>query len=196
MLAREAEALAHLVREKTGGNPFFVKQFLTALHDHGVITFDRGARRWRWDLARIRALGYTDNVVELMVGKLHDLPAETQQALKLAACLGASMDADALGVVFEGEPEAALRAAFEADLLLRTNGSYRFLARSGPGGGLLAHPRQRAGDGAPAHRAAACWRARRPRSSRMTSSTSSTSSIKEPRSSRRKRSGSGSPGST
>ena len=122
----DAEALAHLVRDKTGGNPFFVIHFLTTLHQHGLISFDRVARRWRWDLARIRAQGYTDNIVELMVGKLHDLPAETQQALKLAACLGASMDAEALGVVFEGEAEAALRAAVEADLLLRMNGSYRF----------------------------------------------------------------------
>ena len=71
----EAEALAHLVRDKTGGNPFFVIHFLTTLHQHGLISFDRGARRWRWDLARIRAQRYTDNVVELMVGKLHDLPA-------------------------------------------------------------------------------------------------------------------------
>ncbi len=122
----DAEALAHLVREKTGGNPFFVIHFLTALHRRGLIAFHRGTRCWRWDLARIRAQGYTDNVVELMVGKLHDLPAETQEALKLAACLGASMDADALGAVFEGDPEAAMRAAFEEDLLLHMNGSYRF----------------------------------------------------------------------
>ena len=80
--AAEAAPLAHLVREKTGGNPFFVIQFLTALHRQGLIAFDRDARRWRWDLARIRAQGYTDNVVELMVGKLHDLPAETQEALE------------------------------------------------------------------------------------------------------------------
>ena len=107
------------MREKTGGNPFFVIQFLTALHQQGLIAFDRDARAWRWDLARIRAKGYTDNVVELMVGKLHDLPAETQEALELAACLGASMDADALGVVFGRDPDAALRAALEEDLLLQ-----------------------------------------------------------------------------
>ena len=75
--------------QKTGGNPFVVIHFLTTLHQHGLIAFDRVARRWRWDLARIRAQGYTDNVVELMVGKLQDLPVETQEALKLAACLGA-----------------------------------------------------------------------------------------------------------
>ena len=69
------------MRDKTGGNPFFVIQFLTALHRQGLIAFDGDARAWRWDLARIRAQGYTDNVVELMVSKLRDLPPETQEAL-------------------------------------------------------------------------------------------------------------------
>jgi predicted ATPase/signal transduction histidine kinase/tRNA A-37 threonylcarbamoyl transferase component Bud32 len=122
----EAEPLAHLVREKTGGNPFFVIQFLAALHQRGLISFDRAGHRWRWDLARIRAEGYTDNVVDLMLSKLHGLPSETQEALKLAACLGARMDADALAVVFERNPEVALRAAIEDDLLLQVENAYRF----------------------------------------------------------------------
>jgi predicted ATPase len=50
-------------------------------------------------LARIRAKGFTDNVVDLMVGKLSRLPDKTQDALKLLACLGnaaeiASFDCD------------------------------------------------------------------------------------------------------
>jgi predicted ATPase/signal transduction histidine kinase/tRNA A-37 threonylcarbamoyl transferase component Bud32 len=123
---QEAAPLAALVHEKTGGNPFFVVQFLNTLHRQGSIAFDRDSRRWRWDLARIRAQGYAENVIELMAGKLHDLPAETQDALKLAACLGASVDPDTMGLVFGRSPEAALRPAFEQDLLLRTNGAYRF----------------------------------------------------------------------
>jgi predicted ATPase/signal transduction histidine kinase/tRNA A-37 threonylcarbamoyl transferase component Bud32 len=122
----EAAPLAHLVREKTGGNPFFVIQFLTALHRQGLISFDREARCWRWDLGRIKAQGYTDNVVELMVSKLHDLPPDTQELLKLAACLGASIEAGTLGVVFGRDPEATLRAALEDDLLLRLEDAYRF----------------------------------------------------------------------
>ena len=122
----EAEPLARLVRDKTAGNPFFVIQFLTALHRQGLIAFDRDARAWRWDLARIRAQGYTDNVIELVVGKLHDLPPETQEALALAACLGATMNADALAVVFGRDPDVALRAALEEDLLFQMGDAYRF----------------------------------------------------------------------
>ena len=83
-----AAPLAQLVHEKTGGNPFFAIQFLSALADEELLTFDHDAARWSWDLDRIHAKGYTDNVVDLMVGKLTRLPAETQTALQQLACLG------------------------------------------------------------------------------------------------------------
>ena len=74
-----AQPLAHLVHEKTGGNPFFAIQFLTALAEEGLLAFDPVAPAWRWDMDRIRAKGYTDNVVDLMAGKLKRLPATTQE---------------------------------------------------------------------------------------------------------------------
>ena len=70
-----ARPLAELVQEKTGGNPFFAIQFLTALAEEGLLAFDPVARAWQWDMDRIRAKGYTDNVVDLMVGKLKRLSA-------------------------------------------------------------------------------------------------------------------------
>src|SRR6185295_2788785 len=65
-----ARPLAQLVHEKTGGNPFFAIQFLTALAEEGLLAFDPVAPAWAWDIDRIRARSYTDNVVELMAGKL------------------------------------------------------------------------------------------------------------------------------
>jgi len=53
-----------------------------------MLTFDREAARWSWDLGRIQAKGYTDNLVDLMVGKLSRLTAETQKAVQEMACLG------------------------------------------------------------------------------------------------------------
>jgi predicted ATPase len=40
------QPLSHLVHEKTGGNPFFVIQFVAALSDEKLITFDPTHRRW------------------------------------------------------------------------------------------------------------------------------------------------------
>src|SRR3984957_909267 len=50
-----AHALAKLVPEKTGGNPFFVIQFLAVLAEEGLLRLDPDAAAWIWDLARIRA---------------------------------------------------------------------------------------------------------------------------------------------
>ena len=67
--AERAAPLAQLVHEKTGGNPFFANQFIASLAEEGMLTFDHDAARWSWDLDRIRAKGYTDNLVDLMVGE-------------------------------------------------------------------------------------------------------------------------------
>src|SRR5437016_4981166 len=60
--------LAQLVHDKTAGNPFFAIQFIAALAEEGLLTFDHGQGCWSWDLDRIRAKGYTENVADLMVG--------------------------------------------------------------------------------------------------------------------------------
>ena len=81
-------ALAQLVHEKTAGNPFFAVQFISGLAEEALLTFDHASGRWSWDLSRIQAKGYTDNVADLMVGKLNRLPVDTQKALQEFACLG------------------------------------------------------------------------------------------------------------
>src|SRR5258707_1329054 len=83
-----ARPLAELVEEKTGGNPFFAIQFFIALAEEGLLVFDPVTRAWQWNIDRIRAKSYTDNVVDLMAGKLKRLSSTTQEALKLLACLG------------------------------------------------------------------------------------------------------------
>jgi len=65
-----ARPLAQLARKKTGGSPFFAIQFLTALAEEGLLAFDPVAAAWQWDIDRIRAKSYTDNVMDLMAGRL------------------------------------------------------------------------------------------------------------------------------
>ncbi len=84
----EVQPLAELVMKKTGGNPFFVNQFLKTLYAENLITLERESHSWQWDIGEIEAQNITDNVVDLMVGKLKKLPASTQQVLRLASCVG------------------------------------------------------------------------------------------------------------
>jgi predicted ATPase len=125
-----AEALGRLVHEKTLGNPFFAIQFLTALREEDLLQFVARDGVWTWDLERIRTKGYTDNVVDLMVGKLNRLPERTQVALKQFACLGNEADFATLSLLHE-EPEEALEAslweALHAGYVVRLGYGYKFL---------------------------------------------------------------------
>jgi PAS domain S-box-containing protein len=125
-----AAPLAELIHEKTTGNPFFAIQFISTLADEGLLTFDYGEGRWVWDLRRIHAKGFTDNVVDLMVGKLHRLPAETQKALQWFACMGNSAEFENLRIAYQGSAEDMhdhLWEAVRSGLIFRANDSYRFL---------------------------------------------------------------------
>ena len=125
-----ARPLARLVHEKTAGNPFFAIQFLTELADEGLLSFNRDAARWTWDLRRIRAKGYTDNVVDLLLDKLRRLPSATQAVLKRLACLGNSASISTLILVQGGSKDAlhaTLLPALRAGLLYRQVGTYKFL---------------------------------------------------------------------
>ncbi len=125
----QVEPLAELVHDKTGGNPFFVIQFILALRDDSLLVYDTGAARWNWDLPRILARGFTDNLAEFMVGKLERLPAGTREMLKRFACLGRSASAAALAELSdrsEVEVELLLKDALSAGLVLRAESGYRF----------------------------------------------------------------------
>jgi PAS domain S-box-containing protein len=128
--AERARPLAELVQEKTGGNPFFAVQFFTALAEEGLLALDPALQAWQWDIARIRAKSYTDNVVDLMAGKLKRLSAATQDALKQLACLGNAAEIASLTLV-HGASEAAMHAALwdavRAGFVFREDGSYKFL---------------------------------------------------------------------
>jgi PAS domain S-box-containing protein len=128
-LARAAP-LGELIHEKTTGNPFFAIQFISTLAEEGLLSFGYGEGRWVWDLNRIHAKGYTDNVVELMVGKLNRLPVDTQEALKQFACMGNSAEFDMLAMAYEKSIEELHQHLWEAvrtGLIFRSDDSYRFL---------------------------------------------------------------------
>ncbi|MEH2160511.1 MAG: AAA family ATPase [Nostoc sp.] len=101
--------LSELVLRKTEGNPFFVIEFLRMLHSENLLTFDAQYLSWQWNIADIQAQDITDNVVELMLHKLKKLPENTQQILRLAACIGAEFNLDTLSIVCEKPHETVFQ---------------------------------------------------------------------------------------
>jgi predicted ATPase/GAF domain-containing protein len=105
----DVKPLAELVTNKTGGNSFFVTQFLQTLYRESLLVFNNPdftlTKReskggvWRWDIEQIQKIGITDNVVDLMVRKIEKLDENTQNILKLAACIGNKFNLEILSVV-------------------------------------------------------------------------------------------------
>jgi PAS domain S-box-containing protein len=128
--SERAAPLGRLVHEKTGGNPFFAIQFLSSLVEEGLLAFKHDGAYWIWDITRIHAKGYTDNVADLMAGKLTRLPAEALEALQQLACLGNVATITILSVVLElteEQVDTALWPARRQELVERMGGQYRFV---------------------------------------------------------------------
>lgn len=122
------QTLAALLQEKTAGNPFFTEEFLKALYQQGLLTFQSDERRWHWDMDAIRAQRMTDNVVALMTERLNLLVPETLELVTLAACIGNRFSLQVLAVVSELtllQTEQRLRAAMTSGFVAPIGQTFR-----------------------------------------------------------------------
>jgi predicted ATPase/signal transduction histidine kinase/tRNA A-37 threonylcarbamoyl transferase component Bud32 len=120
-----AEPLAEIIQQKTGGNPFFMRQFLQALYGKGLIKFDHETKSFHYEAAAVRDAAITDNVAELLAAKLQRLPPETQATLQVAAVIGARFELRVLSGVLgrsRADTDVSLRAAVEDGLVAPLTG--------------------------------------------------------------------------
>lgn len=122
-------SLMRLACNKTQGNPFFLTQLLQTLHSEQLLDFDFDRGEWTWELEQIQAVGITDlNVVELVARNIQRLSEETQQVLKLAACMGHQFNLDTLTIISEQSiinTADKLWEALEAGLILPLSQAYK-----------------------------------------------------------------------
>ncbi|MEP0912570.1 AAA family ATPase [Leptolyngbya sp. GB1-A1] len=113
---QQSEPLAKLVLHKTGGNPFFVNEFLKALCQQNLLRFNSSEKTWQWDIDQIETKGFTDNVVNLMIERVQKLSSEAQQLLKFSSCIGNQFDLEILAIVAEKPAGVIAEALWEAVL--------------------------------------------------------------------------------
>lgn len=122
--------LTRICYTKTAGNPFFLNQFLASLNETGHLRYRAEGDCWDWDLRAIQQVKYTDNVVEVLLEKIHRLPTATQHLLQLAASSGNRFTLDTLALAVDRSPrhtQQALWPALHAGLVQPLDERYKYV---------------------------------------------------------------------
>lgn len=83
------EPLSRVVLQKSGGNPFYVTQYLTVLQEEQLLFYCEDDERWTWDLDDILIMtNVSNNVLELVSQRLQALQDEIKSLLTLIAFIG------------------------------------------------------------------------------------------------------------
>jgi diguanylate cyclase (GGDEF)-like protein len=117
----DPEEFTEFILSRTGGNPFFLRQFLSTLHQEGRVVFNEAGQQWQLDLDELRRKYPGDEITQFMIHQLTKFPQHTLRALNGAACIGNEFDILMLASVLD-EPSAQvdieLFGAVEAGLIV------------------------------------------------------------------------------
>ena len=104
--------LASLIYRKTYGNAFFATQMLRSLYDNKLICYageNKALSEWEIDFKGIEQLNISDNVVDFVTQKIKSLPAEHQEILQKASCIGDHFRIDILLTLVPFKEEILLK---------------------------------------------------------------------------------------
>lgn len=113
--------LADIIQKKSAGNALFVNQYIKAIYNNEILTFDRTERGWKWDTERLLEFNVEGDIVDLLIGTIQKLPQETVSVLKLASCIGNKFNLDILSIVTGNLKDVVyekLRPAFNSGMIL------------------------------------------------------------------------------
>ena len=114
------QELAELTHHSTVGNPYFIGQYLQLAVQRGILRIDEDSGTWRWDMDDMRQLHSSDNVVHLLLERLHELSPEALALLMRAAAYADRFDLATLAVLEDKTPfqvAGALEGAVRAGLI-------------------------------------------------------------------------------
>ena len=91
--------LSTQLHAKTRGNPLFLRQLIDSLHHQGLIYLSLYPPRWSWDLDKISNVEMPVSVVSLLIADMQTLSPDLKQGLRVASCLGSTIEMRAIDVI-------------------------------------------------------------------------------------------------
>ncbi len=125
--AARQDVLVDLLIRKSAGNPFFIRRLLHQMCSQDLIHFDRQARCWRWNATEIEQAPISDNVLDMMVLAIEQLPPQARRLLEIGACIGHRFDLAMLSDLTDVMPQdltEQLRSAFDDGLLVQSSDAF------------------------------------------------------------------------
>ncbi len=122
--------LSEVIINKTGGNPFFINQFLVSLYEEGLIYYNTIKNNWDWDINKIQTKGVSANIIDHIVDKLSKLDPDTLKILQAASCIGNEFDNEILGLITGLDRNIVINSLYNAIdnvLIVPQSDEYRYL---------------------------------------------------------------------
>ncbi len=125
--SEETRELGAFIHAKTGGNPFFINQFMKSIHTNRLFYFDEESG-WRCDIKAVKKLPIPDDVVDLLMERVNWLDDDTRSLLMACSCFGGQFNLDEVAAV-TGAPNdriiASLRVIENEGLLNAIDGAHK-----------------------------------------------------------------------
>ncbi len=119
--------LGKRIFRRTGGNPYFSKEYLKDVYSQGLITESSGI--WKWDCEKLEMLPASDGLASILSQSMTSLNENMQRVLTAGACAGWSFDEGLIAAVLrmkEGDVRSLLEGLCSAGYILACGSGYRF----------------------------------------------------------------------
>jgi len=124
-------SLAEILFHKTLGNPLFLRKLLESLIEEGSLHFSIPRRRWTWNTDRIQRMKVSDGVVELLTKQICTLSKDLQTVLKIASCIGGSIDKSTMDLLLKDaqirSPTVAISEAIKKGFFIEMESKINFV---------------------------------------------------------------------
>lgn len=123
------KALADFISLLSEGNPLFISESLSYLHNEDLLFLDEN-RQWRWDISKIHQCSMPKSIVALFSSKIKSMPPPLIDLLEYCACMGnifSPVDLQGVRGMTLLETFELLKPALSQGMLIETKGGLRFV---------------------------------------------------------------------